>query len=398
MTIEDKVGAFCAHAAAERRQNRDGPLAGLSFAVKDNIDVAGLPTGNGSPDWLATHAVPAETAPVVDVLINAGAVFMGNTHMDELAWSLMGENAHYGTPINSAAPDRVPGGSSSGSAAATAAGLVDFAVGSDTGGSVRLPASFCGLYGLRPTHGRIPVRGVVPLAPSYDSVGLFARSASILSRVAAVLLGGDRATAAPRSVVVAEDLFSLADLACAAALRASMGWLEARLGPTRSVRLLDDDGSTWRDAFRTIQAFEAWATHGDWIRHARPSLGPGVRERFAAAPWVTAEQTEAATQIRRMASHRLSAVLGHGAAVMVLPTSPAPAPLRGSSGGVLEDLRSRALSMLCVAGHAGAPQVSIPGTTCDGLPIGLSILASPGQDEHLLRLVTADDGDVDIKS
>ncbi len=179
MTSSDPLGAFVVHGAIDLQLRADGPLAGLTFAVKDFFDAAGLPTGAGSPECLATHEVPAASAPVVDRLLDAGARLVGRTMTDELAWSLNGENFHYGTPVNPSAPGRIPGGSSSGSAVAVAGGLVDFSVGSDTGGSVRLPASYCGIIGMRPTHGRIPIEGAVPLAPSYDTVGWFARDAAL---------------------------------------------------------------------------------------------------------------------------------------------------------------------------------------------------------------------------
>ena len=144
------INAFVTDCEIASRHASDGPLSGMTFGVKDLLDVAGVPTGAGNPDWRRTHAVPERTAPSVARLLDAGARLVGKTITDELAWDLDGENAHHGTPVNVAAPGRIPGGSSSGSAAATAAGLCDFAIGTDTGGSVRLPASFCGLYGIRP--------------------------------------------------------------------------------------------------------------------------------------------------------------------------------------------------------------------------------------------------------
>src|SRR5262249_46188864 len=148
---QDNLGAFCRHTHVAVKSTGAGPLANLIFGVKDIYDVAGHKTGFGSPDWLATHRPATRTAPSVQILLDAGADLVGKTHTDELTYRLTGENAHYGTPINVNAPGRIPGGSSSGSAAAVAGRLVDFAVGSDTGGSVRAPASFCGIYGIRPT-------------------------------------------------------------------------------------------------------------------------------------------------------------------------------------------------------------------------------------------------------
>ena len=142
-----------------------GALHGLTFVAKDLYDVAGHRTGAGSPAWLEAHDAATRTAPAISALLAAGADLVAKSHTDELAWSLLGQNAHYGTPTNPRSVDRVPGGSSSGSVVATAAGLVDFALGSDTGGSVRVPASNCGVYGIRTTHGAISLAGAVPSCP-----------------------------------------------------------------------------------------------------------------------------------------------------------------------------------------------------------------------------------------
>jgi amidase len=185
--IRDDLGAFVEHCDRVIEGAEDSLLSDLDFAVKDIIDVEGCKTGCGNPDWLRTHETAAANAPVVQKLVDAGARMVGKTVTEEIAYSLIGENAHYGAPVNVNAPGRVAGGSSSGSAAAVAAGDVHFALGSDTGGSVRIPASFCGIYGLRPTHGRIPLEGIMPLAASYDTIGWFARDPAVMSGVAHVL-------------------------------------------------------------------------------------------------------------------------------------------------------------------------------------------------------------------
>ena len=194
IVANDRLGAFCRDTYVEMEGASHGPLRGLKFAVKDIYDVAGHRTGFGNPDWLRTHGPAAQTAPVVQRLLDAGAHLVGKTHTDELTWSFTGENAHYGAPVNVNAPGRVTGGSSSGSASAVAAGVVDFAVGSDTGGSVRLPASFCGILGMRPTYGRIPLDGVCPLAPSFDTCGWFARDVGVFERVGRTLLRDEAPT------------------------------------------------------------------------------------------------------------------------------------------------------------------------------------------------------------
>src|SRR5215475_14973232 len=150
------------------RGSPTGPLAGLTAVVKDMYDIGGARTGGGSPEWLAAQR-PAEVhAGVVQRILDAGATIIGKTVCDEFFYSVSGANAHYGTPVNARAPGRLPGGSSAGSAAACGAGLCDFALGSDTGESVRVPASFNGIYGLRPTHERIEHSGVADMAPTFD--------------------------------------------------------------------------------------------------------------------------------------------------------------------------------------------------------------------------------------
>ncbi|WP_336491423.1 amidase [Methylobacterium nigriterrae] len=386
--MNDTVGAFCQHGLVARQDRETGPLAGLSFGLKDLIDLAGVPTGAGSPDWLATHAVPATTAPVAETLLAAGACLLGKTQMDELAWSLNGENAHYGTPVNVAAPGRIPGGSSSGSAAATAARLVDFAIGTDTGGSVRLPASYCGLFGLRPTHGRISLAGIVPLAPSYDTVGWFARDPALLARVGRVLLGAGAPRARPRRLRIARDLFERAGPAVADALAEPLARLARSFEATEPVTVAGEAAPAWRDAFRLIQSSEAWAAHGAWIERARPRFGPGVRERFEAASRLDAGAVAAARSLRREIAAQLRALLPDDT-LLVLPSAPGIAPRRATPDAELDLFRARALELLCPAGHAGLPQISLPLARLDGCPLGLSVIAGPGRDETLLDLATA---------
>src|SRR6202011_1020339 len=199
-----------------------GPLAGLSAAAKDMYDIAEYRTAGGSPEWLEPHPAPKSAAPAVRKLLDAGATIIGKTICDEFFYSVSGENAHYGTPINPRAPDRLPGGSSSGSASATAAGACDFALGSDTGGSVRVPASFCGIYGIRPTHGRIDLSGAMAMAPSFDVAGWFANGPGVFRAVGAILLDGPRSRDTIRNLVILDDAFAEADGDVAALLRSAL--------------------------------------------------------------------------------------------------------------------------------------------------------------------------------
>lgn len=386
MPLSDSINAFVAHGFVEREGAQGGPLAGLTFAVKDLFDLEGVATGAGNPDWLRSHSVPTRTAPLVQALLDAGARLVGKTHTDELAWSLSGENFHYGTPENVAAPRRIPGGSSSGSAAATAAGLVDFALGTDTGGSVRLPASYCGLFGLRPTHGRLSLEGAMPLAESYDAAGWFARDPEIFVRVGRVLLGEPDAAPTTR-LLVADDMFERAEAAMREALVPALARLEQRFGQAEHVVIAGDDAPKWREVYRVIQSAEAWANHGAWVEAEKPVFGPGVKERFEVAPKVTAGEVEAAWALRREIASKMDALI-LPKTLLILPTVPGIAPLRGTPEPELAVFRARALEMLGTAGHAGTPQISLPAGFVDGCPVGLSAVAARGEDWALLDLVS----------
>src|SRR5689334_1575680 len=231
--MSDDIGAFVPGPRIHIEGRAGGPLAGLTFAAKDLFDVAGVPTGGGNHDWPTARPTPARHSWAVQTLLDGGATLIGKTITDEVSLGILGENAFDGTPINTRAPGRVPGGSSSGSAAAVAAGLCDTALGTDTGGSVRVPASFCGLYGIRPTHGRIDVTGMMPQAPTSDTTGWFARDAETFARVSSVMLGEAIPAALPTRLVVAVDAFGFADANVAAALQPMVERLATLIGSSR---------------------------------------------------------------------------------------------------------------------------------------------------------------------
>src|SRR6476469_7603973 len=228
--MTDSINAFVPGPRIRVDGAQDGPLSGLTFAAKDLFDVAGVPTGGGNHDWARTNPMPTRHAWAVQALLDAGATLIGKTITDEVSLGILGENAFDGTPLNTKAPDRVPGGSSSGSAAAVAASVCDTALGTDTGGSVRVPASFCGLFGIRPTHGRLPLDGMLPQAPSSDTTGWFARDAETFAQVSSVLLGEPIPDALPSRLVVAVAAFGFADPDVAAALRPMVERLAALIG------------------------------------------------------------------------------------------------------------------------------------------------------------------------
>lgn len=362
----------------------DGPLAGLTLAVKDVIDVAGVPTGAGNPDFLAQAKPAAVHAPAVQRLVDQGACIVGKAHTDEFAYSLSGTNAHYGTPLNPAAPGRLPGGSSSGSASAVATGTARIALGTDTAGSVRVPASYCGVHGLRPTHGRVPVDGMLPLAPSFDTCGLFAADGELLERAGLALLGGQAQAGPPSCLVLATDLLALADRDVAAAVEQAARDLAAALGS--ELRLTEVTGgrtAAWLEAFRDRQQVEVWRAHGDWIETHHPRLGPGVAGRFAAARATPEERGRVAETAGSEVGAALEDVLGPGS-VLVLPSSATTAPLPNLDADVRTDLRARTVRLTCLAGLAGAPAVSLPLAQAGRLPVGICLLGRSGDDEALL--------------
>lgn len=384
--LDDPYRALVPYPDAPVPHAPTGPLAGLRLAVKDLYHVAGYPTGAGCPLMLAMSGVKTTTAPLVQQLLDAGASFVGKAHTDELAFSLNGQNAHFGTPENPAAPDRIPGGSSSGSAAAVAGGLADLALGTDTGGSVRAPASYCGLFGLRPTHGRLSLDGCLPLAPSFDTAGFFARDALVFEKVADVVLGEDPAPLLDEpGLLVAEDLFARADAEAARLLKAALQRASLQLQDMQSLAETVANHETLYWTFRRLQAWEAWRTHGAFIERYAPPLGPGVADRFAYGSTITDTEVEEAGRVRETFRAHLTRILD-GDKVLVLPTVPDAAPLLDASQDSLEVFRTQALHLLCLAGLAGFPQVTVPVAQKDGAPLGLSLVGPAGCDRTLVAL------------
>jgi amidase len=374
-----------------------GPLNGLRFAVKDTIDVAGFKTGCGNPTWQDSHTAAVVHAVCVEQLLRAGACCVGKTISDELAFSLLGENYFYGTPLNARAPDRVPGGSSSGSASAVACGLVDFALGTDTGGSTRVPASNCGIWGFRPSHDFISVAGVNPLAPSFDTVGVLAQSAEVLAQVGFVLLAAAAPPPSqPRTIHLIREAFALADPDVQAALSEPLRRLRGLFGGAvrdSSLQELVADAAghsfaTWTDTFCVIQWAEIESCLGAWIASAKPEFGPEIAASFQLMKQLDRRRVSEAVQQREQYFRSLNEFLGPDD-LLCIPTTPARAPHKGdppkrSSSGT--GYYPRTLALTSVAGMGRLPQVSLPMADIDGVPVGLSLLARHRQDLLLLEV------------
>ena len=384
----DTAGAWVPHGLFTLPPTGSGPLDGLRFAAKDLFDVAGHPTGAGNPDWLATHEPASATSPVVARLLAAGARLDGKTITDELAYSIQGENAHYGTPLNTRAPDRVPGGSSSGSASAVAAGLVDFALGTDTGGSTRVPASYCGLWGLRTTHGKVSAEHLVPLSPLFDTVTWLARDAAVFERVGSVLLAHD-APSPWRAAVVLGDACAQAEPAFGPLLDAVRQALSEELGVAPSeAPTSDTDLEHWRQTYVTVSAYDAWQTHRDWITRVQPSFGAAVAGRWKMAAGVDADTAARATAEQARLREQIRALLGTDT-VAVLPSASSAAISRTADAAAVDQIRANTFRITSIAGLAGLPQVNIPFIGADGLPAGVSLLGPAGSDLALIRLAIA---------
>ncbi len=379
--------AFVPGPRSVREPTGRGVLNGRTFAAKDLIDVAGDRKTSGNPDWQRTHPAALRSAPVVDRLLAAGARLVGKTITDELAFSLEGENLHYGTPRNPRAPDRLPGGSSSGSASAVAAGEADFALGTDTGGSVRVPACFCGLFGIRPTRGRVPLEGVTPLAPSFDTLGWMSRSGRLLAEVGAALWGSPVPEPRRLRAKFVADAVEIAEPRIRELLRSE--------GPRRfeivgEVRLYDGSPDRVVDAYRAIQGREAWALHGPWIVENRPRFAEAVQGRFEAARRFTAADEGAARRTQTELIRRVDAAL-EGADVLLLPGAPTvPPPRDARARAERPKFRATTLAVEGIGSLTGCPEIVIPVAPLDELPAGLGAIGARGADERLLAEAARD--------
>ena len=390
--------AFMPYPTVALAAARHGPLAGLSFAVKDLFDVAGYPTSGGQPMLLAMSGIKTCSSPVVTQLLDAGAQFVGKTITDELAFSINGQNAHFGDPINPHAPDRISGGSSSGSASAVAHGLCDIGIGSDTGGSVRAPANHCGLIGIRTSHGLVSLEHAVAFAPSLDSCGWFASDIDVFIKASEVLLQAPVCQTAllgpiskPRWMLGSHWWSALAPEVGKAHQAAMQGIGNAIEQAGQALLSFDIDfpafGATRLDdlvlAFRQIQGFEAWQCDGALIQDYALSLGPGVAERFAWASQVSEADYIKASKLREAFANWMQGQLADDG-LLIVPTMPDVAPLRQADSASLDQYRASAMRMLCVAGLCRLPQINLPLSQRLGAPLGLSLIGPAASDLALL--------------
>lgn len=386
LNIKDTVGAWVPHGHFSLPATSEGALSGLTFAVKDLFHIAGVATGAGNPTWLNTHPIPTVTSPLIEKLRAAGASVEGKVITDELAYSLNGDNMHYGTPRNINAAGRVTGGSSSGSAAAVAAKLVDFALATDTGGSTRVPASYCGIWGLRTTHGLLSTENVVPLHQSFDTMNWFAHDAQTFLKVAKVLLPATSFKA--RRVLKPVAVWALASEDFQQPMQDVLQKLTTLLDTTAqdiSFTKPDETLEQWRLSYVAHGASEAWSLHGKWIQENNPVFSPPITGRWQAASQVTPEQAQTAKNHTAQIRQQVRDLLADDA-VVVLPSAAGLAPLVDATGADVDAMRTRTMHITCIGGISGVCQVSIPYLNADGIPVGVSLMGPAGSDLALIEL------------
>jgi amidase len=366
-----------------------GPLSGLNFAVKDMFDLEGRVCSFGTPDWKRTHAPATRNAPSVQVLLDAGANLKFNACADELACSLDGINVHYGTPLNAQAPDRIPGGSSSGSASLVSRSEVDFALGTDTAGSVRVPASYCGIFGYRPSHDYISTEGVCPLGVSFDTVGVFARSAQMLEQVSRVLLQPhleySDAEKMPTSLIVPKDFASVLDPLVAPYMMAFVENLKKRFLVVKEQNFYKHARDVY-DVFTVVRAREAWSAHGDWLQSVKPNLAVSIRQRIFSCRDISDAAYERSLAARADLLSRSDEVVDADSFIC-LPTTWGFPPRISASEGELQDNRNRNIVITTLASCYGFPQITIP-IPVGKMTLGISIMGAKGSDKALLRFVS----------
>jgi amidase len=364
-------------------------LADIRLVVKDLFDIAGLPTAAGNPDWLATHPVPTNTNSAVLALLNLGAHYIGKSVTDELAYSLNGQNLHYPELLNPISPDRILGGSSSGSAFAVATGLADIGLGTDTGGSIRVPASYNGLFGLRTSHGAIPTDNMVALAPSFDTVGWMSANIEDLITVANVLLAPEQEHKKD-TIEYPVKLLALTTLINNAEHGEHIyEWL-ANISSAATVEFTKMNVYSMRigDTFRVLQGYEIWQQHGDWITQNSPKFAADIDERFMWCKSITAQQKEDATKEQKLFVDYITEQFTTYD-VIALPTTPGRAPLTETPAHELANYRNELMTFTAIAGLTGLPQVHLPLFSINGAPCGVSLIGKKGSDLRLLNIAVA---------
>jgi len=380
----NKEAIFCQHGPTQWQTCQQGSLLNQRLAVKDLFNVKGEKNSAGNPDFFAKAEIAHKSASSIEKLMAQGCEFVGFTHTDEIAYSLEGNNFHYGAAENPKVPNHACGGSSMGSAAAVAANLADIGLGTDTGGSIRIPASYCGLYGIRPSHDVVAKDGLIPLAPPFDTIGWLTSTADLLQQTGDVLLPETKINLVD-TLVIEERLFDLIDPEL---LPVMQGLLEQTKGqfshhkkfilPQTSIL------SELADAFRVLQGRAIAKQHGQWINEEQPKFSQAIASRFEMAMALTESEEKEALIIQQHWQDIVAKNLDE-TSCLFLPTTPTTAPKLGED---TSQLRMRIITLSAIAGLSRSAQVHLPlASSAQGHPYGFSLMMSHGHDKSLLAMV-----------
>lgn len=368
----------------------NGSLAGLTFAAKDVFKILGSTYGNGHPEWLRTNSPDDFTASLITRLLESGADLVGKTVCDELCFSISGENWNYGSPLNPHDPRRFAGGSSSGSGAAAAGGLVDFSLGSDCLGSVRVPASYNGVLGLRPTYKRVPNDGEAPYCESMDVLAYMADNPNVFKKISEVILEEDKEDKKEvkyKKLIIAEDCFNAVDKDVKAALMPAIDYIKKDLSSVEEIEISPNGLDQWVDIFKIIQGYEVWESYGGWIKKYNPRLSRGPKQRLKRASKITLQQYKNAYSKRRAIIERVNNLVSDGG-LLCLPTASSIAPLRNDPLKEINHKRKQSSSLLCISPLTGTPQLTLPMVKKDKMPLGISLIGEKDTDLSLVEFGT----------
>ncbi|MBY5470442.1 amidase family protein [Rhizobium leguminosarum] len=379
--MQDRWNAFMPYPDADVGHAAIGPLSGLRLAVKDLFDVAGYPTAAGNATVLAASGIKPSTAPLVQTLLDAGVCFVGKTNTDELAYSLIGGNIHFGMPINPRDPNLIPGGSSSGSAVAVAAGLADIGLGTDTSGSIRLPAAVNGLIGWRPTHGSLDNGALRPLAPTFDVPGFMTRSLEPMATVMSAV-GVPAANDQPSSILIPEDIFQTIDDAVADEMIASLR--SADMPIRRTDTIASFSLADLALAFITILQREAWESNQILFERSPEAIAPDIAERLLSGSRVDDEEVREARRIAALFSRQIDRLLCENV-IVALPTLAMNPPTRDAAPESFAAFRAACIKLLCLSGLSGCPQLAFPIVNCTG-NVSLSLFGARSADRMLMNV------------
>ncbi len=382
MEIDKRI--YCPQGPDHLPALQQGSLNGLSFVFKDLFDVKGFVTGAGNPKWLETHSKAENTSPLITTLLSEGAECRGRVQTDELAYSLNGINVHYGTPVNPLAPDCLPGGSSSGSAVAVAKGDVDFSIGTDTGGSVRVPASYCGLFGLRPTLGQLSLENSFTLAESFDTAGIFSRGLPVLKSVYQCLDPRSQSSSVAQTLILDESLSKTLGRERLAELKQWAEKANIQLEHSNALQQAGYDLAELSELFRTIQGYEIIARHSAWLDEWQSTLAPAIYSRVTWARTISAQDYREGKQQQAEFSNWLAEQLSVKDTLWVLPTTPGKSPKLTTSEEDLAEYRSDLMGLTSLAGLSGFPQLHIPMTNIANGACGVSLLGSANSEYDLI--------------